>query len=188
FKWIAAMLRHPLRTLRLLSPFKWSQRTVILLVMQTTDAAMRLVTRRRLFGRGVRLQTEQDPERPNPTYIPAAYEAADWFARRTGGVAQSGLTEAALDIPSTAHILGGAVIGPDRGRGVVDGAGRLYGYEKLLVCDGAAVPANPGVNPALTITALAEHSLSRVPPRDDCPPVELPPAARPASRPVASPA
>jgi cholesterol oxidase len=177
-KWIGALLRHPLRSLRLLWPFGWSRRTVILLVMQTTDAAIRLVAKRRMLGRGVRLQTEQDPERPNPTYLPAAARAAEWFASRTGGVAQSGITESALNIPTTAHILGGAVIGPDADHGVVDAANRVYGYENLLVCDGSTVPANPGVNPSLTITALAEHAMARVPPKGA--PLELPEAARPA--------
>jgi cholesterol oxidase len=175
-KWIGAMLRHPLRSLRLLWPFGWSRRTVILLVMQTTDAAMRLVAKRRLLGRGVRLQTEQDPQRPNPTYLPAAARVAEWFAERTGGVAQSGITESTLNIPTTAHILGGAVIGPDPERGVVDADHRVYGYENLLVCDGAAVPANPGVNPSLTITALAERAMARIPAK--APPLPLPEAAR----------
>jgi cholesterol oxidase len=166
-KWIGAMVRHPLRALRLLWPFGWSRRTVILLVMQTTDAAMRLVAKRRLFSRGVRLQTEQDPERPNPTYIPAAAKVAEWFAERTGGVPQSGITESALNIPTTAHILGGAVIAPDPEHGVVDSRNRAFGYENLMVCDGSAIPANPGVNPSLTITALAEHAMSHVPPTPD---------------------
>ena len=151
---------------RLLWPRKWSRRTVILLVMQTTDTAMRLVPKRRLFGRGVRLQTEQDPERPNPTFLPAAEKATLWFADRIGGIPQSGITESTLNIPTTAHILGGAVIGPDPERGVVDADNRAYGYENLLVCDGAAIPANPGVNPSLTITAVAEHAMGAVPPKD----------------------
>ena len=66
-------------------------------------------------------------------------------------------------MPTTAHILGGAVIGADAGRGVVDARQRVFGYENLLVCDGAAVPANIGVNPSLTITAMAEHAMSHVP-------------------------
>jgi cholesterol oxidase len=179
-KWIAALLRHPLQTARLMWPFKWSRRTVILLVMQSLDTAMRLRARPRLLGRGVRLQTEQDPERPNPTYIPAAEAAARWFAERTGGLPQSGLTESALNIPTTAHILCGAVIGADRSRGVIDAECRAFGYENLLVCDGSAVPANPGVNPSLTITALAERAMSRVPPKDGEEPAarELPEAAR----------
>jgi len=180
-KWLAAMLRHPLQTLRLLWPFGWSRRTIILLVMQSLDTAMSLRPRRRIFGRGVRLQTEQDPERPNPTFIPAAEKAARWFARRTGGIPQSNLTESALNIPTTAHILGGAVVGPDSQHGVVDGDNRVFGYENLLICDGAAIPANPGVNPSLTITAKAEHAMSRIPAAAGTAPAELPEAARAAA-------
>jgi cholesterol oxidase len=179
-KWLAAMASHPMQALRGLNPFKWSQRTVILLVMQTVDAAMHLQPKRRLLGRGVRLQTEQDPNRPNPTFIPAAEQVTRWFAKRTGGMAQSALTESIRNTPTTAHILGGAVIGPSRERGVVDGANRAYGYENLLVTDGASVPANPGVNPSLTITAKAEHAMSLVPPKAGEQPRHLPEAARPA--------
>lgn len=179
-KWMFAMLRHPLQTLRLLVPFRWSRRTVILLVMQTVDAAMHLRPRRRLLGRGVRLQTEQDPDRPNPTYIPAAEQVTRWFAKRTGGIAQSALTESIRNTPTTAHILGGAVIGADPESGVVDASNRVFGYENLLVCDGSAIPANPGVNPSLTITAKAEHAMSLVPPKDGEEPRDLPSGARPA--------
>ncbi len=179
-KWLAAMGRHPWQTLRLLIPFKWSRRTVILLVMQTVDAAMHLQPKRKLFGGGVRLQTEQDPLRPNPTFIPAAEQVTRWFAKRTGGIAQSALTESVRNIPSTAHILGGAVVGAGPETGVVDGSNRVFGYENLLVCDGAAIPANPGVNPSLTITAKAEHAMSLIPPKGDQQPRHLPEAARPA--------
>ena len=182
-KWIAALLKHPIRSIRLLWPFGWSRRTIILLVMQTTDAAMRLVAKRRLLGRGVRLQTEQDPERPNPIYLPAAARVSDWFAKRTGGAAQSALTESVLNIPTTAHILGGAVIADGPERGVVDARHRVFGYENLMVADGAAIPANPGVNPSLTITALAEHAMAHVPPKPEAPADSmpaLPEAARPA--------
>src|SRR4029079_17453684 len=141
-------------------------RTVILLVMQTLDTAMALRPKGKRRGRGVRLQTEQDPERPNPTYIPAANAAAEWFAKRMGGIPQSGITESSLNIPTTAHILGGAIIGGTPADGVVDSENRVFGYENLLVTDGAAVPANPGVNPSLTITALAERAMSLVPPAD----------------------
>jgi cholesterol oxidase len=180
-KWIGAVLRHPVRTAKLFWwPFGWSRRTVILLVMQTIDTAMRLVPKPRRLGRGVRLQTEQDPERPNPTYIPAAEAAARWFAKRTGGIAQSGLTESALNIPTTAHILGGAVIGATREDGVIDCQHRVFGYQNLLIADGSAMPANPGVNPSLTITAMAERAMSFVPPKDGAAErtEELPEAAR----------
>jgi cholesterol oxidase len=72
--------------------------------------------------------------------------------------------EALMNVPSTAHILGGAVIGADPDHGVVDARQRVFGYDNLLVCDGAAVPANVGVNPSLTITALAEHAMAQIPP------------------------
>ncbi len=180
-KWLAAMLRHPLQALRGPLPFRWSRRTVILLVMQTVDAAMHLQPKRKLFGRGVRLQTEQDPARPNPTFIPAAEQVARWFAKRTGGAARSALTESIRNTPTTAHILGGAVIGNGPESGVVDAANRAFGYENLLVCDGASIPANPGVNPSLTITAKAEHAMSLVPPKEGEEPRHLPQAARPAA-------
>jgi cholesterol oxidase len=181
-KWLAAMARHPLQTLKLLVwPFGWSRRTIILLVMQSLDGAMRLRAKPMAFGRGLRLQTEQDPNRPNPVFIPAAEHAARWFAERVGGVAQSALTESTLNIPTTAHILGGAVIGATEAEGVVDARNRVFGYENLLITDGAAVPANPGVNPSLTITALAERAMTFVPEAEGGDPATLPPAARPAA-------
>jgi cholesterol oxidase len=164
-KLLVQILLHPGRLAKVLFPKHWSRRTIIILVMQTLDNAIALRPRKGPFG-SFWLQTEQDPERPNPTFIPVANKAAEWFAKRTGGIAQSALTEALFNIPTTAHILGGAVIAPDPGRGVVDGGQRAYGYERLLVCDGSAIPANVGVNPSLTITALAEHAMSQVPPAD----------------------
>jgi cholesterol oxidase len=133
--------------------------------MQTLDNAIALRPRKGPFG-AFWLTTEQDAEKPNPTFIPIANQAAEWFAKRTGGVAQSSVTEALFNIPTTAHILGGAVIGADADHGVVDARQRVFGYQNLLVCDGAAVPANVGVNPSLTITALAEHAMSHVPAAD----------------------
>jgi cholesterol oxidase len=161
-KLLAQILRHPDRLAKVLFAKHWSRRTIIILVMQTLDNAIALRPRKGPFGM-FRLQTEQDPERPNPTFIPIANRSAEWFAERTGGIAQSSFTEAMFNIPSTAHILGGAVIAPDPSQGVVDTHQRVFGYENLLVCDGSAIPANVGVNPSLTITALAEHAISHVP-------------------------
>jgi cholesterol oxidase len=159
---IGKSLLHPKRVAQVLFPKHWSRRTIIILVMQALDSAIALRPKRGPFGT-LWLSTEQDPERPIPTFIPVANKAAEWFAERTGGIAQSALTEALFNIPTTAHILGGAVIGADAEHGVVDGRQRVFGYENLLVCDGSAIPANVGVNPSLTITALAEHAMSHVP-------------------------
>ena len=161
-KLLGQILLHPKRLAQVLFPKHWSRRTIIILVMQTLDNAIALRPHEGPFG-SFWLKTEQDPERPIPTFIPIANQAAEWFAKRTGGVAQSSVTEALFNIPTTAHILGGAVIAADPERGVLDARQRVYGYENLLVCDGSAIPANVGVNPSLTITALAEHAMSHVP-------------------------
>jgi cholesterol oxidase len=178
-KLLGQILRHPLKFLEVLWPFSTSHRTIILLVMQTLDNAIALRPKLKRNGE-VRLQTEQDPEKPNPTFIPIANKAAEWMAERTGGIAQSSIMEATLNIPTTAHILGGAVIGHGPEDGVVDSRQRVFGYESLMVCDGAAIPANVGVNPSLTITALAEHAMAGVPPKEGAQPRDLPEAARPA--------
>ncbi len=161
-KWIGAVLRHPVTFLRSLWPVGWSRRTILLLVMQSLDNALTFRARKGWFG-GVSLSTETDTDRPNPTYIEAGHRAAEWLARHTGGYAQSMVLEAWANTPATAHILGGAVIGRDASRGVVDRDGRAFGYQNLLVCDGSIMPANPGVNPSLTIVAMAENVMTRVP-------------------------
>ena len=162
-KLLGQIVRHPVRLYKLLTAREWSRRTIIVLVMQTLDNAMALRLKCGPLGTSW-LSTEQDPERPNPTFIPVANKAAEWLARRTGGIAQTSMTEALFNVPTTAHILGGAVIGADAEHGVVDAHQRVFGYDNLLVCDGSAVPANVGVNPSLTITALAEHAMSHIPP------------------------
>jgi cholesterol oxidase len=160
-KLLGQVLRHPLNFLKIMRPKGWSRRTIIILVMQTLDNAIALRPKRKRNG-DVRLTTEQDPEKPNPTFIPVAHEGAEWLAERTGGIAQSSFSEALFNVPNTAHILGGAVIGSSPEDGVVDAGQRVFGYENLMVCDGAAIPANVGVNPSLTITALAEHAMTFV--------------------------
>jgi cholesterol oxidase len=157
---LASVVRHPREALKASQIKDWSRRTIILLVMQSLDNSMRLKVKRRLPGGGVTLTTEQDPDNPNPDFVPVAYDVVRWFARRLNGTPQAGSTEGILAIPSTAHILGGAPIGASAETGVVDSRNRVFGYENLLVCDGAAVPANVGANPSLTITALAERAIS----------------------------
>lgn len=161
-KLLGQIVRHPGKFAKVMWPKGWSSRTIIVLVMQTLDNAIALRPKQ-MPGGNVRLTTEQDPERPNPTFIPVANVAAEWLAERTGGIAQSSVSEALFNVPNTAHILGGAVIGHSPEDGVIDARQRVFGYENLLVCDGAAVPANVGVNPSLTITALAEHAMAAIP-------------------------
>jgi cholesterol oxidase len=162
-KWLARVARHPVQWLTTLWPVGWSRRTMLLLVMQARDNAIAFRAKKRLTGRGYRLSTRADRDKPAPSYIDVGHQAARWLAEHTGGIAQSSIFEAFGNMPMTAHVIGGAVIGADAGSGVLDQRLRVFGYENLIVCDAAALPANPGVNPALTITALAEYGIAQVP-------------------------
>ncbi len=144
----------------------WSRRTVIFTTMHSTDTALSFRPRRGPIGRLGALQTELEPSATPPdNFIPLANEIAARAAARIEGYPQSSLTESMLGTPGTAHLLGGAVIGSGPRSGVIDSSHRAFGYENLLVCDGAALPANPGVNPSLTITALAERAIGLIEPR-----------------------
>lgn len=163
-KIIWTTVRHPIDFVnaRLLPPT--ARRTTILLVMQTTDNFMRLRWKRHLstlFRRG--LVSERDRERPVQAEIDIAHRVARAFAARTNGIALGALNESLLNIPTTAHILGGCPIGRDAEQGVVDLGFQVHNYPGMYVVDGSIVPANPGVNPSLTITALAEYAMSRLP-------------------------
>lgn len=166
-KWLWKNLRHPITSFRVHWPFGWARRTIVLLVMQTLDNSLKLVHRRRWwwpFRR--RLATVKEQQRAFiPIEMPQAQAATKMVAERTGGIPTNSLTEVVFNMGSTAHILGGCPIGPDPQRGVLDGQGRVYGHEGLYVVDGSMMPANLGVNPSLTITALAEHAMSQVPPK-----------------------
>ena len=155
-----------LRWLGARPPRGFSRRTSVLAVMEVADYALRLRSRGRLPGRSVLLTAEQDPERPIPAHIPAAHDVGRWFTRRLGGRPRIFLGEALSATPLTAHLLGGAAIGASPQTGVVDSRQRVFGYQNLLVCDGAAVPSNVGANPALTITAMAERALMFIPAKD----------------------
>ncbi|MEV4759781.1 GMC family oxidoreductase [Micromonospora sp. NPDC049559] len=164
-RWLATMARSPLTYLRLLSVREWSQRTVIALVMQSLDNSLTTHPRRGWHGR-LRLATTQGHGAPNPSWIPAGNRAARLLAEEIGGVPGGAVTEP-FDVPMTAHILGGAVIGASADEGVVDAYHRVFGHPGLHVVDGAAVSANLGVNPSLTIAAQAERALSYWPNRGE---------------------
>ncbi|HEX8972271.1 GMC family oxidoreductase [Oryzihumus sp.] len=163
-RFLAEAVRHPVTFLRSLSVRRWSERTVIGLVMQSLDNSLTVSARRRPLG-GVGLTSRQGHGQPNPTWIPVANVAlrrlAARLSERTGLTAHAGSSLGEIaDIPMTAHFLGGAVIGDSAGTGVVDAYHRVWGYPGLHVVDGSAVSANLGVNPSLTITAQAERAMS----------------------------
>lgn len=156
--------RRPLVFLRSLSQHRWSERTVIGLVMQTRDNSLQVKGSRGRFG-GRTLVSRQGHGEPNPTYIAAGHAAMVAMAARLRSATgvptyPTGALSEIADVPITAHFLGGAVIGSSPERGVIDGYQRVWGYPDLHVVDGAAVSANLGVNPSLTITAQAERAMS----------------------------
>ncbi len=151
-------VRHPIRTLKLLNSYRWSERTVILLVMQCLDNSITTYTRRGLFGRR-RYTSRQGHGTPNPTFIPAGHEANERTAEHIGGT-PGGTWGEFFDIPLTAHFIGGAPIGTSADDGVIDPYHRVFGYPNLHVVDGTAITANLGVNPSLTITAQAERAFA----------------------------
>jgi cholesterol oxidase len=164
-RWLGQVLRHPIQFLRILRPWGKAERSVVLLVMQTLDNHTRLVKRRQLLWPFTRaLTSNPDPSQPGiPSYIPIANDVAREFAQELDAIPQSSLNEVMLNTSTTAHILGGCAIADGPEGGVVDSRGRVFGYEGLYVMDGSMIGANLGVNPSLTITALAEHICSHIP-------------------------
>jgi cholesterol oxidase len=164
-RWAASCLRHPIDFLRTLNPFGWAKRSTIVLVMQSIDSSLRLVRRRRwTWPFAKHLTSRRDPGQPPiPTYIPVANQAARHLARRIDAFPSSAINEVVANVPTTAHILGGASMGSSPAEGVVDARNRVFGYDNLWVVDGSMIAGNLGVNPSLTITALAEHAMSQIP-------------------------
>ncbi|WP_438387066.1 FAD-dependent oxidoreductase [Actinopolyspora saharensis] len=160
-QWLRSAVTRPLTTLRLLSVRRWSERTVILLVMQSLDNSLRTRLGKGLFGRR-KLTSSQGHGAPNPTWIPAGERANELAAEKIDGIA-GGTWGELFDIPLTAHFIGGCPIGSDPSSGVIDPYHRAWGYPDLSIVDGSAITANLGVNPSLTITAQAERAFSMWP-------------------------
>ncbi|MGW1909654.1 GMC family oxidoreductase N-terminal domain-containing protein [Streptomyces sp. NPDC002076] len=156
--WLANAARHPLLVLRSLSNRRWSERTIIGLVMQSLDNSLTTYLKPDGVGKGL-LTARQGHGAPNPKQIKAATEAASALAAEINGFAGSNVGEL-MGTPLTAHFLGGCPIGDSAETGVIDPYHRLYGHPGISVVDGAAVSANLGVNPSLTITAQAERAMS----------------------------
>ncbi|MER6613233.1 GMC family oxidoreductase [Streptomyces xantholiticus] len=156
--WLGNMAKHPLLAVRALSNRRWSERTIIGLVMQSLDNSLTTYRKPKGIGKGL-LTARQGHGAPNPNQIPEATRAASLLAEEINGFAGSNIGEL-MGTPLTAHFLGGCPIGDSPQTGVIDPYHRLYGHPGISVVDGAAVSANLGVNPSLTITAQAERAMS----------------------------
>ncbi len=171
---LSDLTRRPTRNLRAFMVKNFAERTQILLFMQAIDSRLKLSLGR--LGLSSRLQSGSAPT----PFIPEALDLARRYAAIVDGTPMVLLTETLAGIPTTAHMLGGAVMGENADEGVIDAQNRVFGYRNMYVCDGSMISANPGVNPSLTILALSERAMSRIPPSGKPPEAEVtrrPPAA-----------
>ncbi|MET7852138.1 GMC family oxidoreductase [Streptomyces avermitilis] len=166
--WLANAAKHPLLVARSLSNRRWSERTIIGLVMQSLDNSLTTYLKPKGAGKGL-LTARQGHGAPNPKQIRAASQAASVIAEEINGFPGSNVGEL-MGTPLTAHFLGGCPIGDSPASGVIDPYHRLYGHPGISVVDGAAVSANLGVNPSLTITAQAERAMSYWPNKGEADP------------------
>jgi cholesterol oxidase len=160
-KFLGVAARRPWDLVRLFNLRGWSERTVIALVMQVRDNSITVGP-----GRFGGLRARRGHGEPSPTWIPRAHEATRMLAEETGGMAGGSWLDL-FDIPTTAHFIGGCVIGASPADGVIDAYHRVFGHPGLHVVDGSAVSANLGVNPSLTITAQAERAMALWPNKDE---------------------
>lgn len=157
FKLIFKPLSDPIKWFKVATVGDFAKRSSVLLFMQHLDSTLKF--RKSLFGLSSSLSNGKAPS----AFIPEAHEMANKHAKITNSKSVVMWTETVTGIPSTAHILGGAVMGKDSSTGVIDESNRVFGYENMLVCDGSMISANPGVNPSLSITAISERAMSKVP-------------------------
>ncbi len=155
------LLKNPIKNLKVFTVWNWAKRTQILLFMQTIDSKIKFT-----LGK-LGMKTEMQEGKAPSAFIPHAKELSEKYAEIVNGKPMVLLTETLGGIPTTAHILGGAVIGKDKNSGVIDSNQKVFGYENLWVCDGSAISANPGVNPSLTILAMTERAMDKVPGKAD---------------------
>ncbi len=160
FKVFADIIRHPVKNLKVYFVDDWARRTQILLFMQTINSTLRLS-----WGPFGIMKTSIDSGNTPSAFIPEAKTLAEKYATIVNGKPMVLISETLLGIPTTAHILGGATMGQNPTEGVIDKDNCVFGYENMFVCDGSMISANPGVNPSLTITALAERAMSKIRPK-----------------------
>jgi cholesterol oxidase len=164
--WMLLMktISHPRQFLKTVFNFTWSTQSVIFLVMQTTDNAMKMVWKKTLSGGKMKIDNRGN--RKVPAFIPVGQEVMERYARKVTGVAQNILLEVFFDRPTTAHILGGCPMSEDSGSGVVGKDLKVHGYPNFYITDGSVIQGNIGVNPSLTITAMAEHCMVGIPAKE----------------------
>lgn len=163
--WFWAILRHPITFVRAVNPFGWARQSLIFLVMQTLDGTLNMRLKRRWYWPFSKMLCTEGEK--IPTNIPQANEFVRKMAARFNGIPFTTATEVFFNVPFTAHCMGGCAMADSPQRGVIDAQNRVFNYENLYVIDGAMLGANLGVNPSLTIAALAERAMSFIPAKNE---------------------
>jgi len=158
---VADLIKNPIKNLKVWLTDDWAKRTQILLFMESLESKLRFT--KGLLG----MKSEIDEGKAPSAFVPKARELSEKYAEKLDGKPTVLLTETLAGIPTTAHILGGCCMGKDRSEGVIDKNNNVFGYENMMICDGSMISANPGVNPSLTITALTERAMSKIPPKKE---------------------
>jgi cholesterol oxidase len=161
WKLLVNTLRHPLRFLKIVFNFRWSSNLVIFLVMQTVDNAMKMIWKKTWTGGKIKIDNRG--QKKVPAYIPIGQEVMERYAEKVNGIPQNILLEVVFNRPTTAHILGGCPMSDSPETGVVDKNLKVHGYPDFYITDGSVIQGNIGVNPSLTITAIAEYALNNIP-------------------------
>jgi len=153
--------KFPIKLVKTIFTTTYSKRTTVLLFMQTLDSTLRIK-----LGKFTKMKSEKE-EGANPNaFIPEALSLGKKFAKKVKGIPYANFTDVLLGTPTTAHILGGAVMGKNASEGVIDKHCYVFGYKDMMICDGSMISANPGVNPSLSITAITEYSMSKIPSKE----------------------
>jgi len=158
---IVSLVKSPIKYFKIYFMNSWAKKTVVLLFMQTLDSTLRF--KKNIFG--LMTSTISTGKKPTP-FIPESVKLIKEYSKAVNGVSTSFALETLAGIPSTAHILGGAVMGENASEGVIDKNNNVFGYENLYIIDGSMISANPGVNPSLSITAIAERAMDQIPAKD----------------------
>jgi cholesterol oxidase len=157
-KIVVSLIKSPIKYFKIYVVNSWAKKTVVLLFMQTLDSTLRF--KRNIFG--FMSSTVSTGKKPTP-FIPESVKLIKEYSKAVNGVSTSFALETIAGIPSTAHVLGGAVMGENSSEGVIDKDNKVFGYENLYIIDGSMISANPGVNPSLSITAIAERAMDQIP-------------------------
>jgi len=155
---LGLVIKHPIKLMKTIFVKNYAKRTTVLLFMQTLDSTLRVK-----LGKITRMKTEKEEGQKPNAFIPEALTLGKKFGKIVNGIPFANFTDVLLGTPTTAHILGGAVMGEDASEGVIDKHCNVFGYKNMMICDGSMISSNPGVNPSLSITAITEYAMSKIP-------------------------